>query len=196
MLPGQDAQNAPITAIAFVDEFPGRKDQYYNNWNRGEIHFTNGQKASNCLLRYHSRKDDLLWLRESDFKTGIVIKESIAAFKIITEAGDSLHFVQYGDTSGLQHHSIFLEVLAEGKLSFYCHRKVTYLKTSDDFVKRYQYYLRKDGLMHEVRFKKRAILTNFSEDEKKKLRQIMLENHLKFKNEYELAAGFEKFSEH
>lgn len=181
--------SAPITATLFINEHPSKKEQFTGNWEKGSVIFTNGTKAKNKMLRYNGWKDELIWMRKSDYKRGTVIKDQVKEFSL----GEK-RFIHYYDNTSLFKQDIYLEVLAEGKISLYCHRKVTYIKSSDAFSTNYQYYLKLDSSLMKIRLRKSTIINSFTEEEQKIFKNIVRKNHLKIKNEYQMAKALDLFN--
>lgn len=185
-----ELESAPITATLFVNEFPSKKEQFNNDWLKGNIVFVNGTTAKNNMLRYNCWKDELIWLRDSDFKRGTVIKSLVSEFTTGTK-----RFINYYDSIGLIKQNIYLEVLAEGDISLYCHRKVSYIKSSDTFSNKHQFYIEKNGVLNKVKLRKSSFMAIFTENEQKELKGILREKRLKFKDEYQLAIALMLFNE-
>ncbi|MFA6401407.1 MAG: hypothetical protein WCX31_07240 [Salinivirgaceae bacterium] len=180
--------NVPMVATTYINEFPSKKEQFYNNWTKGTIYFTNGYKAPDCMIRYNGWKDELIWLRETDYKTGTVIKGKVASFTFDnTMQREALRFIHYIDTGGFQKTDIYLEVIAEGKTSVYCYRKATLLKGENKFVTKYQYYLKQNRELHKFTPGKRNLLAFFPKEKHKAIKDILRVNHLKLKNDEQLA---------
>ncbi|MDA3890465.1 MAG: hypothetical protein PF517_02245 [Salinivirgaceae bacterium] len=182
-------KSVPVTATLFINEHPSKKEQFTSNWEKGSIVFTNGTTATNCNLRYNCWKDELIWLRNSDFKTGTVIKTTVQEFSI-----NKQRFIKYDDNQSLIKTSLYLEALAIGKVSLYCHRKVTFLKSSDTFSDNHQYYLKVNGKMIKINLRKSRVMPQFSESQQKAIKLILRENHLKLKDEYELAKALDIYN--
>lgn len=183
--------SAPISATLFINEHPSKKDQFTSEWTLGNITFTNGRLAKNCNLRYNCWLDELIWLRPNDFKTGMVFKSSVKEFSLTAANGDHKTFLNFYDNTGLVKQYIYIEVLTEGAISLYCHRKVSYIKSSDIFSNNHQYYLKKEGEMLKIKIRKSTFKELLTIDDQKALKIILRENHLKFKDEYQLAKALE-----
>lgn len=184
-----ELESAPITATLYVNEFPTNKEQFTSDWARGEVVFVNGTIAKNSMLRYNCWKDELIWLRDSDFKRGTVIKSLVKEFNI-----ENKRFINYYDSIGLIKQNIYLEILTEGNIAFYCHRKVSYIKSSNTFTNKHQFYLKKDGDLIKVKLRKSSFLNLFTEIEQKEFKSILRENKIKFKDEYQVARAIELFN--
>ncbi len=186
--------SVPVAATLYINEFPSKKEQFTSDWAKGDIFYTNGSISKNCNLRYNCWKDELIWLRNTDYKTGTVIKDFVADFTLINAAGETKKFTKYYDQSGIFNQTIFLEVLSQGKISLYCYRKVSYNKSNDSFSQKHQYFLKINGQMIKIKLKKSSVYALFSAENQKKLKAILSNNHLKLKKEYELARAFDIFN--
>jgi hypothetical protein len=70
-----------------------RGEQFLNEWAKGNINLVNGEKINNITLRYDMFSDELLYLREDDFVTGIVNKDDCEHFQISASQSE-LSFVK------------------------------------------------------------------------------------------------------
>ncbi|HAN00580.1 MAG TPA: hypothetical protein DCQ26_18450 [Marinilabiliales bacterium] len=182
----------PVVATQYANELPSKKEQFWNNWTTGTVYYTNGKKSSKVTLRYNSWKDELLWLRVSDYKTGTVIRGRVSSFTL-DQPGVSkkMRFVHYTDTTGFQNVDMFLQVIAEGKTSVYCYRKVTLLKGEDKFVLNHQYYIKQEGKPVKFKPRKLQLLSFFPKEKHKAIRELLRTHHLKLSNDSHLAEAIE-----
>jgi hypothetical protein len=102
-------------------------NQYFSDWTKGDVIRKNGDVIPDIFLRYDKYSDELLWLRETDFKAGVLPRGDISGFVIYNEhkevqAEFSLRKIKlpYKPDSS----EIFLQVLAKGKLELLAYRKV------------------------------------------------------------------------
>ncbi len=116
-----------------ADQYKG--DQYFNAWSDGVVNLANGDVISHITIRYDKYMDELLWLRETDFKTGVLAKESISGFIILsTKTESAAEFIHKkiklpykADSS-----DVFLQILVRGDLQLYAWRKV--IQSANDFT--------------------------------------------------------------
>jgi hypothetical protein len=180
--------NVPVVATTYVNEYPSKKEQFYNNWTKGTIYFKGGYKAPGCMIRYNSWKDELIWLRETDFKTGTVIKGKVEAFTFETsDQKAEQRFIHYIDTNGFQKPDMYLEVIAEGKTSVFCYRKVSLIKGENKFVTSYQYYLKQNNGLQKFTPRKSNLLAFFPREKHKAVKEILRTHRLKLNNDRQLA---------
>jgi hypothetical protein len=112
-------------------------NQYFNDWARGDVFLENGDVIYNIFLRYDKFMDEVLWLRETDFKTGVLPRGDINGFVIYNERKEILaEFsrrrikLPYKSDSA----ETFLQVLVKGKLELLVYRKVT--QSASDYTLR------------------------------------------------------------
>jgi hypothetical protein len=109
-------------------------DQYFNAWSGGVVNLENGDVISKITIRYDKYMDELLWLRETDFKAGVLAKGSIRGFTISgTQKEPSAEFFRKkiklpykADSS-----EIFLQLLVKGDVQLYAWRRV--IEPANDF---------------------------------------------------------------
>ncbi len=109
-------------------------NQYFNDWAKGDVNLENGDVISDIFLRYDQYMDEVLWLRETDFKTGVLPRGDISGFLIYKEGKAPLaEFVRQkiklpykADSS-----ETFLQVLVKGNLELFAYRKV--IQSANDY---------------------------------------------------------------
>lgn len=103
-------------------------DQYYGPWEEGSIAFNNGSRLAGIPLRYDMFMHKLLWIRQKDFKTGILPVSDVESFTVPdSRSGREVTFVRkrirlpyQSDTTVL-----YLRRLADGDVSFFsCHQAI------------------------------------------------------------------------
>ncbi len=101
--------------------------QYSGDWARGDVYRENGDVIPGIFLRYDMYMDEVLWLRETDFKTGVLPRGDIRGFVIFNEQKEpkaeflrrKIKLPYKSDSS-----EIFLQVLVKGNLELFAYRKV------------------------------------------------------------------------
>ena len=77
-------------------------NQYFSDWAKGDVYLENGDVVSDIFLRYDQYMDEVLWLRETDFKTGVLPRGDISGFVIYNERKEPLaEFVRREDKAAL-----------------------------------------------------------------------------------------------
>jgi hypothetical protein len=112
-------------------------NQYFGDWAKGDVYLENGDVISNIFIRYDQYMDEVLWLRETDFKTGVLPRGDISGFVIYNERREPLDaFVRQkiklpykADSS-----ETFLQVLVTGNLELFAYRKV--IQSANDYTLR------------------------------------------------------------
>ncbi len=185
-----------IIARIFINQMIGKNDQFFNNWMPGDIYLNDGCIIKNELLRYNIFTDDLLWLRKTDFQTGVVNKQIVNEFTLYDQ-NNSL-FAKFkklkiknwysGDSA-----NIFFQVLAEGQVSLYVDRKASSLKNTNEIVKKNEYFLLKDGILLKF-IPNRYSLYRIMGKEKQNMRSAIRSEHLRVRNEPQLIRAIELYN--
>jgi hypothetical protein len=185
-----------IIAKTYINKMIGNNNQYFNNWMPGDIYLNNGCVIKNELLRFNTFTGDLLWLRKSDYQTGIVNKQVVAGFALYDQ--NNLHNVKFkkirtknwysGDSA-----NIFFQVLAEGKISLYANRKSQILKNTNEIIEKDEYYLLRNGILSKF-IPNRYILYRLMGEEKPNMRSAIRSEHLRVKKEPQLIRAIELYN--
>lgn len=160
-------------------------NQYFNSWTIGRVNLTNGATVNNINLRYNKFLDELLWLRTSDFKTGVVNKSIVKGFMIYDEDNQLQGtFVKKKiKTPGMDSINAYLQILAEGELSLYTYRNVVRAISESRIVDNTSYYIFIDeDRYYTIRLKKR-ILLNIPEIDSEIMKSIIRTNRITFRGD-------------
>jgi hypothetical protein len=135
--------------------------QYFSDWAKGNVSLENGDVISNIYIRYDKFMDEVLWLRESDFKTGVIPRGDINGFVIFNEQKEPvaefsrrrIKLPYKSDSS-----ENFLQVLVKGNLELFAYRKVT--QSANDFTLRddTRYLIFSNGISWYTGASKRQLL--------------------------------------
>jgi hypothetical protein len=112
-------------------------NQYFNDWAKGDVNLENGEVISNIFIRYDQYMDEVLWLRETDFRTGVLPRGDISGFIIYNERKEPLaEFMRRKIKQPYRADSseTFLQVLVKGKFELFAYRKV--MQAANDFTLR------------------------------------------------------------
>ena len=134
---------------------------YFSKWTKGEVILINGDEIKNIYLRYEMYIDALLWLRESDYKQGIIQKQGITGFSLYNTAGEiTATFVRkrYKQPYEADSTDAFFQILVSGELAFYARRKVIESPNDYKLIEDTRYMLgNKDGTIPLV-LKRKVLL--------------------------------------
>jgi len=183
---GQDTTNqSKLVAKLFYNQFPSKQEQFYNKWTPGSIKLTDGTRVTNCMIRYNGWLDELLWLRESDYKTGIVVKESVESFSFNLPDGTTQKFIKthLRDPVTLQSGNLYVQLLVDDSVQLIVYRKVSYMKNTDVFARRFRYALYINNRYEWFTLNKSQLVSLFNPEEKLKMKKIVRSNHLRIKKE-------------
>ena len=138
-------------------------DQYFNNWSFGAVLMSSGDIIKNISLRYDKYTDELLWMRQSDFKIGVIPKSAITGFWISAYQNRREYIASFikmnivlpmtGPTD------VYLEVLVSGDVSLYVYRNVNIISTTAYSLNdNTRYILSSAGQQYRVTLSRRNLL--------------------------------------
>jgi hypothetical protein len=156
-------------------------DQYFNSWTKGDVNLENGDVISNIFLRYDQFMDEVLWLRETDFKTGVLPRGDIRGFVLYNQQKEILaEFVRRGVKLPYKSDSseTFLQVLVKGRLELFAYRKVKQSANDYRLDEDTRYLLFTNGKSYFVDAGKRQ-LGKVPEIDETKMKAIFKSNHFK-----------------
>ena len=109
--------------------------QYFSNWTIGEVFLDDGDSIRDISLRYDQYLDQLLWLRKSDYRTGILCKKGITGFRLFNPIfrneilGSFIKMAIH--LPGLDSANAYVQVLTTGNISLYAYRNVNIISTHE-----------------------------------------------------------------
>jgi hypothetical protein len=114
----------------------------------------------NIYLQYDQFQDELLWLRRTDRRTGILPREAVAGFRLF-DSGDVMMatFVKRKVDLPFQgHHYAYLQLLAKGGLTLYVFRKSTAKASANQLVEKSTYFISGNGKDYLLRLSRKSLL--------------------------------------
>jgi len=164
-----------------VDGFAG--DQYFNVWALGEVTLTNGDIIRDIFVQYDKYLDELLWLREADFRKGLLNKHDIAGFRILGNRDvPAATFIKKRITvpwMGLS--DAFVQVLVSGETSLYAYRNVTKVPNNYQLNDNTVYFLSVPEHDYQVRLRRKDVLS-IPEIPKATMKMILRTNRITVNN--------------
>jgi hypothetical protein len=174
-----------IFARLFVNSLTNNNLQYLNNWAKGKLYLESGEVINNELLRLNRHLNEVLWLRKSDYKTGIIEKKFVQGFSIeIPDKNEIKNFRKLKIKNWYSFDSIevFVELLAEGDLSLGIFRTSRLNKNSNELTLKDIPYIIKDGKCYNIKAT-RGSLYSLPFIDKALMKSIIKSNHLKVRKE-------------
>lgn len=182
----------------FINQFISDNLQFYNDWTIGEIIFNDSTIIKNKFLRYNGYIDGLLWLRENDYQVCVLNREDIAGFNLYNKNNEvftTFKNIMYKDWLTNDSAQVYMQVLTEGKISLYIHRRVRRETHTNKLYEHFVYYLYKDGVFHPLKLGRVSLIRLFPEKEdKEKLRSILWKNKFRVKYEQDLVKAIEIYN--
>jgi hypothetical protein len=165
-----------LTAQAVIAVYSEIGNQFIDKWRRGDVYLTSGKVARDEYINYNGYSDELFWLRRSDYKTGQMQKQDISGFylyptKLKSEA--IYKKISVPDFILDRQIVVFVQVLLEDEISFYCQRKLNKLDNSGEVFPKFQYFVKIHGRIHRITLRKSSLLKIFSEEEHQQIKKII-----------------------
>lgn len=171
--------------------------QFFNDWTSGDVLLTSGDIIHSQMLRYNGYMDALFWVRKRDYLFAIVERNIVASFVLYDIDHKPFASFKKLKMKGLNGSSdsadVYLQVLAEGKLSLYVRRKITVFKTDNNYFKDYMFYLMKDGITYPLNLRRHSLLRLMG-TEKSVMRGIIRENKLHLSEENQMIKAIELYN--
>jgi hypothetical protein len=156
-------------------------NQYFNDWQKGDVNLENGDVISNIYLRYDQYMDEVLWLRETDFKTGVLPRGDIRGFVIYNDRKEIVaEFTQRMVKLPFRSDSAetYLQVLATGNLELLAYRRVKQAANDYTLHDDTRYLVSSGGSLYYVGASKRLLLKVPGIDEVK-LKAVLKSNRIR-----------------
>lgn len=147
-------------------------------WNKGTIHFEDGQILENILINYDRMDDQLVWMRGSDFKMGIVDQGLVKGFVLRNDSLGSTCYFEKEERENSWDNESFYQVLTDGFIRLRVRRKVT---THPELQIYNRFFLTMDGVTQGFALNRSSFISKLGAH-KKEMRQIIRKNRLQFAN--------------
>jgi hypothetical protein len=190
-----------LKGVVFYSDYRQIKGNAYltTDWCIGSIRLKDDHEIRNIKLKFDVYQHRLIVYQEYLKRLVIPEKQDIASFTLeIDGTTRNFKYVEAELASKSSLTQYFLEVLMEGKVSFYrlYFRDVLPLKTAempyiDEFIEQSDYYLFYQGEYQVARLTKSYLIKRFPQY-KNEIRRFARENNLKIKNDkdYALLVGY------
>lgn len=199
VLPAQEAlprnwNGEKIMGVRFIPYATYQGNPFFNDsFFPGKIELADGTIIGALQLRYSSYRDELIYYN-SEISTQIVIdKMSLRGFSLTDEKGVEHRFkLQYISHYLQEYH--FFELLSEGDISLWVHRKVLLLTSpiygevgkekNLSYQEAYNYYLYNKEKGYElIRISKASLLSKCDPSNQKLARKILRRNKVNIRDE-------------
>jgi len=195
-----------LTGDCFYENMNYIGEQFLNkDWTKGDILLTTGEIIHDKLLRYNGLFDGLVWMNEYNYGKFKLHRSFVNEFWISNTPETKTHFkrICISDTCKIHKKDIYVEVKAEGKISFYIQRRISVLGTENvkknNFFYAFDiigptpsYYFKLPSNQYAIitRLRPRAFLKLFPLN-KKAIIKLIRENHLNVRDENDCAGLIE-----
>lgn len=199
MLPAQEElpknwKSEKITGVRFIPYATYQGNPFFNDsFFPGKIELTDGTIIGALQLKYSSYRDELIYYN-SEISTQIVIdKMSLRGFSLTDEKGEEHRFKLQNFSHSLPEYRFF-ELLSDGDISLWVHRKVLLLtcpiygeagkEKNLSYQEAYNYYLyNKEKGSELIRISKGSLLSKCDPSNQKLARKILRRNKVTIRDE-------------
>lgn len=150
-------------------------------WNRGTIAFEDGGVLRDIMLRYDRVDDILIWMRDKDYKTGMIEKSSVKSFTLNDKDTNQPYFFERCDNVIFGLKQTYLQVLCKGDVSIYVSRRLMESSNSTEYIVNDKYFTMYDNAFHSFTIRRFNFLNNMG-IYRKKMRSIIRKNNIKIRN--------------
>lgn len=177
---------------------------YPNDWVKGTVVLSNGDKYENIKIRLHAQSDELVAYNENHSILYLVEKEQVKSFTMEVD-GTTKQMVKLNtkgeNSSGQYFEQLYLGTQSLLSFRYIYEQKVGPYTDEMGIMRDVEYHLRinyyrysaKDGLF-KIALKKRALYSDFPEH-KKEIKKIFRKNKLLLENEQDLIKAFQVLDE-
>ena len=123
----------PINA----ENLPFPQNDYYSHWNQGVIYLSDNDSITSKIFRYDGFTDNILLMSNAVNEKVAAEKLFINGFKIRSITNNNYYLfrkIKISDYLTLGSQETFLQVMIEGKISFYVYRKLSKSVKSNDLI--------------------------------------------------------------
>ncbi len=189
---------AGLMGLEYRNPVEGYKGKhYYSIWALGEIALADGDLIKGMYLQYDQYMDELLWLRKTDRRTGILPKDIISGFRLYNSRDEIMATFEKRKVNlpfiGLK--DAYLQVLAPGDPAFYAWRN-SYIMASDNrLVENSRYLIISGGKDYPVRLSRKSLL-NLPLINKTEMKAILRTDRIRpNNNEEEFARAISRYNQ-
>lgn len=179
----------------YIDKNQNNPLQYFSEWSKGEITFNNGDVVKDEYVLYNVLHDEVLWMREYDYKKIKVDRRFIKEFIVYPKNSDSARFVK---VSYKNHHAnnsdTFMKLLCDGNIRILKYIFATEASYTGEIYYKEVYFLNIGNEFNSFSLRPNSFFQLFGTD-KKVVKQLFRTNRLSVKKESELIKGMQIYNE-
>jgi hypothetical protein len=189
-----------ITGEYFVNDGHVGRIFYNTDWRKGEILLENNRIVPNKILNLYLFNEQLIWMRNLDYKQISVSQETVKEFRIYSTNGipkQVFRKIKFKTRMmDINYSEIFLQVLAEGKITLYAYRKVWLNKNTNELIPTFKYYIQVNNSEIESYSPNRWSLYSVAKKcgLKQEMKDIVQNNHLHIRDELGIIKALEIFN--
>jgi hypothetical protein len=188
-------QEKPTQIIANAEIKGLPKDYLFNSWANGDLLLNNGELVKNKIIHYDGISDQLYIFTGNTTEQSIIENTTVQGFYIQTTEGKVFfrrmkikYWFQPDSTIG------YAQVLAEGKISVYVHRRIEQNSSGTQLHKVYTYFMKlPDGKLYPLNANRSSFLSLLP-TKQEEFKAILKSEHLRCKDDEQLAKAAELYN--
>lgn len=180
----------------YIDKHQNNPLQFFYEWSKGKIAFTNGDIVKDEYVLYNVLLDEVLWMREYDYKKVTLDRRFIKEFVVYPKNADSVRFVKvnYKNNQHPENTDSFMELLTDGQIRLLKYIYAVEASYTGEIYYKETYYLYKNNSFQSFSLRQSSFYQLFSEN-KKTIKQIFRTNRLSVKKESDLIQGIHLYNQ-
>jgi hypothetical protein len=186
-----------LTGKIFHNKLVGKNEQFFAYWTRGDIYLTDNSIVKDKNLRYNGLIDELLWMRDSDYKIALLDRNTIERFVLyMPDNKGTVAFVKVDqkDPKHSENNDMFLQLLADGEVKLFKKIEVTDYPVQGVVIRKDIFYLYKNNYYYRLK-PGRAFLFHLFTPDKKTIKHIVRSNNLAVKKEADLIKAINLYNQ-
>ena len=154
---------ATLMGFEYTNPIEGYKGKhYFNSWTLGEVELNNGDVIKEIYLQYDQYKDELMWLRKTDRRTGIIPKDYIHGFRLFNPMNELMAtFVKRKVAipyMGLR--DAYLQLLVPGEPALLAFRYSTVMASANQLIEKSLYFISASGIDYLIKPSRKDLMAN------------------------------------
>jgi hypothetical protein len=174
------------------------QNEFYSQWNYGDIILNNGKIIANQFIRYDGLNDQLIISSKNPDHKLVVEKYTIQGFDIGMINSDlKLQYrrMNIREKYSFENHDAFLQVLVTGKINLYAYRKLIKSNEPNRIARYYNYFIQKEdgSMINIIELSRQSIIRLFPEKTEIHRSQLR-KTHNRLRSETDLIRAIELFN--
>lgn len=164
---------------------------YLHDWAKGQVFYSTGDIVNQIYLRYDCTNDNILWMRNNDFKIAILHTDHVRKIQYKTAQNKTVVLEKkYLPGIAFATGETFMHLMAKGNVSLYKIYKYERIPNSKEIHKKNAYIVLKEGHYHHLKTKKRSLKEIFNQNQQA-ITALLQKNNFDLTQEKDLIRVFD-----